>query len=181
MTPLSAIITAAVADAVAGNPKLFDPKKIERAADVLSRDIVRALTRATKEDVHEAAPEADRPAYEVIPADDPRAIAYDKLRLIAGCFARPTKSASGGIYVPSAANTAAVIALASAPPRRDWRPVSRPQQTAWREFFDRVLGDASRHPVGDTTPLPWPWPPSKDGKLYLLEAAADQTDGHDAP
>lgn len=169
MSALSTLIANAVADAVAANPKLFDPKKIERAPDILAKDIVRSLTRSTKEGEAEAQAETEAPPYEMAPAGSPLAKAYVNLRSVAGCLARPTAAASGAVYVPREANNAAVLAFADIPAPVDWRPVTKSQQTAWHEFFERVLAGANRRPIVDATPLPWPWPPSKEGQTYQFD------------
>lgn len=182
MSALSTIIAAAVADAIAANPKLFDPKKIERAPEVLTRDIVKALTRSPKEAEAEAQAEAETPPFEMAPAESPLAKAYINLRLVAGCLARHAANASGAVYVPREGNNAAVLAFADVPAPDAWRTITKPQQTAWHEFFERVLPGANRRPLGDATPLPWPWPPSKEGKTYdAAEAPAEQLDGIETP
>lgn len=182
MSILSASIAAAVADAVAANPKLFDPKKVERAPDVLTRDIVKALTRSTKEGEAETQDEDKSPSFEWVPASDDLAKAYLNLRSVAGCIARHVTGASGAICVTRAANNAAVLAFADVPVASNWRPVTKAQQTAWHEFFERTLDGANRRPIGDSTPLPWPWPPSKDGKTYdAAEVSAEQIDGIEKP
>lgn len=173
MSALSTLIAAAVADAVAANPKLFDPKKLERAPDILAKDIMRSLTRSPKEGEAEPQAEIDAPPYEMAPAGSPLAKAYVNLRSVASCLARHAASATGAVFVPRGANNAAVLAFADLPALAEWRPVTKAQQTAWHEFFERVLANANRRPIGDATALPWPWPPSKEGKVYAPEQSLD--------
>ena len=165
MNPFGALIEAAVAHAVSSNPKLFDPKKLERAPEVLARDALKFMTKSTKEGEAEAPAEAEAPPFEPVLLDAPLAKAYRHLRIAAGCIARPQLTATS-VYVPREANNAAVLAFADVPAQAQWKPVSKAQQTAWHEFFERVLPGANRRPLGDATPLPWPWPPSKEGKTY---------------
>lgn len=182
MSALSTLIAAAVADAVSANPKLFDPKKLDRAPDILAKDIVRALTRPAKEGEVEAQAEAEAPAYEMALNDSAVAKAYVNLRRVAGCLAKPTLGSNGTIYVPREANNAAVLAFVDVPAVLEWQPVTAAQQTAWRNFFDRTLGAANRRPINDATVLPWPWPPSKEGKVYTAtEEPAEQLDGLESP
>lgn len=181
MSALSTIIAAAVADAVAANAKLFDPKKIERAPEVLTRAITKALTREPKTDGEDAAAAASEtpPAGGPVSADDPRAKAYAALRKLAGAVA-PMQIGGGVTYVPPEADTPAVAAFADMPPRERWLFVtSRANLTAWAEFFDATIPNLARRQITETHGgaagifLPWPWPPSKTGKVYTADEAPE--------
>ncbi|KQZ00886.1 hypothetical protein ASD45_08465 [Pseudolabrys sp. Root1462] len=170
MNPLSTIIAAAVADAVAANVRLFDPKKIERAPDALTRDIVKALTRSTKEGEAEAQTEAEDAPFEWLPADSRRAKAYVNLRIAAHCLSRAAEK-DGLIYVPREADGPAMLAFADWTPAQGVIGISNvAQMTAWRDFYDRVLPNVARRPQGNSMTAPWPWPPSKEGKTYDADA-----------
>jgi len=166
MNPLSTMIAAAVADAVAANTKLFDPKKIERAPDVLTRDIVKALTRPAKEGEAEAQTEAEVPPFEWLPVDSRRAKAYVNLRIAAHCLSRATIK-DGLVYVPREADGADMLAFADWSPTQGLVGISAVQQiAAWRDFYDRLLPNVARRPQNGAITVPWPWPPSKEGKTY---------------
>lgn len=167
MNPLATMISAAVADAVAANQRLFDPKKLERAPDVLTRDIVKALTRPAKEGEGEAQAEAEAaPPFEWLPADSRRAKAYVNLRIAAHCLSRATIN-NGLVYVPREADGAEMLAFADWSPTQGLIGISAiNQMAAWREFYDRLLPNVARRPQGASMTVPWPWPPSKEGKTY---------------
>jgi len=169
MNPLAALMEAAITHAVSVNPKLFDPKKAERAAEILARDATKFMTRSTKEGEAEAQAEAEVPPFEWLPAASDKGKAYINLRLVAGCIARHTANSAGAVYVPRAANAVSVWAFAKVPPTKEWKPCTNAQQTAWRDFFDLALGAADRRPISDATPMPWMWPPSKEGQVYPFD------------
>ncbi|MEI9804075.1 MAG: hypothetical protein WDN48_05925 [Pseudolabrys sp.] len=165
MSMLSTIIDTAVAAVVAEHPKLFEPKSIDRAQKLLTREIVKSLTREPRGD-GEAAPAAAGPAsFERVTADDERGIAYCNLRAIAGELAKPTRASNGDIYLPAEAAGPEVLPFAKLPPREQWAVITDlAQLTAWREFFDATLPNLARRPFAGVAP--WPWPPSKAGKVY---------------
>lgn len=164
--PLSALIDAAITHAVASNPKLFDPKKLERAPEVLARDALKFMTRSTKEGEAEAQTEAEAPPFEWLPVDSRRAKAYVNLRIAAHCLPRATIK-DGLVYVPREADGADMLAFADWSPTQGLVGISAIQQiAAWRDFYDRLLPNVSRRPQGASMTVPWPWPPSKEGKTY---------------
>jgi hypothetical protein len=171
MSALGSIIDAAVASVISEHPKLFNPQGKERAQKVLVREILKLLVREPRDGTsNETQP--DNPIAELTSADDPRAVAYCRLRELAGAV-RPMTFGQGQIYLPVESNTAAVRAFAELPPQQEWLFITdRRQLTAWREFFDETLPNVSRREItaarGDAVgaQLPWCWPPSKTGKLY---------------
>jgi hypothetical protein len=69
-----------------------------------------------------------------------------------------------------------VLPFAKMPSRDKWLFVTDlPQMTAWREFFEATLPTLARRPFGEQQAgetgvwVPWPWPPSKTGKVYEPE------------
>lgn len=167
--PLSAFIDAAITHAVASNPKLFDPKKLERAPEVLARDALKFMTRSTKEGEAEAQAEAESLPFEWLPADSDKGKAYINLRSAAGCIARHTVNPAGAVCVPRAANNVSVWAFATMPAPAEWKRCTKAQQTAWHDFFELALDGANRRPIGDATLMPWMWPPSKEGQVYPFD------------
>lgn len=174
MSALSALIDDAVGSVIAENPKLFASHAKEKVQATLTRAIMKKLVREQKPEDGEQAPEPTA-ATQLIPADDPRAVAYCALRRLAGDV--PPQIAGGGaIYVPPEADTAQVRALADMPPRADWPFVTGGRLKAWLDLFDAALPARSRRKITETKDgqtgayLPWIWPPSKDGKTYAPAA-----------
>lgn len=175
MSALSAIIDTAVSTVIAEHPKLFDPKQKERVQKVLTREIVRSLTREQKTDVDDEStpvPES-APVVETVAGNDPRAIAYTALRSVAGAVT-PMRLSGGAIYLPPEGATAQVGAFANLPPREKWEFITDVNQiAAWFEFFNDALPNVRRRDITETRNgivgalLPWPWPPSKTGKVYM--------------
>lgn len=173
MNTLGTIIDGAVAAVIAEHPKLFDPKAIERAQRVLTREIMRSLTR-TAGDGDAAKPEmpAEPEPFERVLAADERGIAYVNLRIVARALSpQPQRLAGGDIMLPREAAGPEVQPFAKLPPREQWVPVTETAPlAAWREFFDATLPNLARRPFADTgVIMPWPWPPSKAGKIYEPE------------
>jgi hypothetical protein len=177
MSALSAIIESAVGGVIAEHPKLFDPKQRERAQKLLVREIMKSLTREPKGEVDDGAAPAPAPAetapqIEIVARTDARAKAYCALCEIAGAPA-PHAASGGSICIPSEGLTARAQAFAELPPEKSWPFVTeRPQLAAWFEFFDDVLPHKRRREIMEVragkqgVSLPWPWPPSKIGKVY---------------
>jgi hypothetical protein len=188
MSALSTLIESAVSASLAEHTKLFDPKNRERAQKVLVRDIMKALTREPRgegeEQPADIAPSV--PALpERLPATDDRVKAYCNLRSLAG-VAQPQRFSGGDIYLPPEGDTAAVRAFGNGMPSRDeWIFVTeRAQISAWLEFFDANLPNMPRRRTDETRDgvvgylLPWPWPPSKTGKVYEpYDIQAELSDG----
>lgn len=182
MNTLATIIDSAVATAIAEHPKLFDPKAVDRAQRVLTREIMRSLTRAPGADGEPAKPETppEPEPFELIRGTDERATAYINLRIAARALSpQPQRQAGGDIYLPREASGPEVMPFAKMPPREQWLFVTEfSPMTAWREFFDATLPNLARRPFGekrgDVTGVfvPWPWPPSKTGKVYEPEQEA---------
>jgi hypothetical protein len=164
MTALADVVCAAVARAVEKHAKLF--ADAEKARRVLAREIMRQLAAKPAE----AADPPDAPAPrrgELVPADDERALAYCRLREVAGAVP-PMRTAGGQIYLPPEAAEPCVLAFGTLPPRERWAFVTGANLTAWLEFFGETLPGVARRNIvvtGGAT-LPWAWPPSKTGRVY---------------
>jgi len=181
MSALGTLINDAVATAIAAHPKLFASESAERAQKVLTREIIKSLTKEPKtaDEGGEPTSPVEAPPAPALPqrvsAKDDRVTAYVNLRTLAGAV-QPTRLTGGDIYLPPEADTAAVRAFAELPQREKWLFVSgREQLAAWLEFFDVLLPNAARRQITVTVDtkvgayLPWPWPPSKLGKTYSPE------------
>jgi hypothetical protein len=183
MNTLTTIIDSAVATVIAKHPKLFDPKAIERAQRVLTREIMGSLTRTPGTDGEPAKPEPppEPEPYERVLAADERGIAYVNLRIVARALSpQPIRLAGGDLNLPREASGPEVLPFSKMPPREQWLFVTDlAQMTAWREFFDATLPNLARRPFGEKHGdvvgilVPWPWPPSKTGKIYEPEAGDD--------
>lgn len=68
---------------------------------------------------------------------------------------------------------ARLLALAKAPPRKDWVMLTRQQAGAWEQLLASVITANRNARLGEGACAPWPWPPKKDGSLYI--------DGADPP
>jgi hypothetical protein len=183
MSALGTIIEHAVSTVIAEHPKLFEAKSIERAQKLLSREIMKSLTRDPRGDGDAAATETAPEPYERITASDERGIAYCNLRIAARALAAPTRLAGGDLYLPLEASGPEVQPFAKMPPRDQWLFVTDlPQMTAWREFFDATLPTLARRPFGEVVGgdtgvwVPWPWPPSKTGKVYEPETESEDAE-----
>lgn len=62
--------------------------------------------------------------------------------------------------------TPRLLAMAKAPPREQWVALTAQQAAAWEGLLgDFVLVQMRKH-MREGSFAPWPWPPSKDGKVY---------------
>jgi hypothetical protein len=172
MSALGEIVDAAVASVIAEHPNLFNPQGKTRAHKTLSREIMKALTGKRPGDGGDQPAQVtdDKPG-ELIAADDPRAIAYANLRQVAGAI--PAQRINGQIWLPRQGDSTAVATFSDLPPRWAWEFYSDHRQlTAWAEFFAATLPSVARRETRVTRDgvtgleLPWPWPPSKTGKIY---------------
>jgi len=186
MSALAKMIDAAVVSVIEEHPKLFAANSAERARKLVVRRIMKSLTGPQDDEADEPAqPTADQavaPAAETVKFDDPRAIAYCNLRIVAGAV-RPLRIGDS-VYLPAEATSECVRAFLELAPRSEWIFVTdRRQLQAWREFFDETLPGVSRRDVvekrADATGalLPWPWPPSKTGKIYDPSLDGQSADG----
>lgn len=178
MTGIRPMISDAIAAYIAEHPKQFSERGIEKAQAGLTRKIMAALLRSD----NEPEPETPAPPAELAPLTvDPKSTegrAYTNLRSLAGAGA-PFRMQDGNISLPPEAQKPAVYALADLP-AQPWQFITDRQQTgAWLEFFAESLPKGvARKPIqieqnGATGILvPWPWPPSKDGKIYTAGDAA---------
>lgn len=175
MSPLADIIDAAVVSVIEEHPKLFAAESAERARKLLLRKIMKTLTgpKSSEEAEAQQTPETPppQPTAETIRYDDPRAIAYCNLRSVAGAV-RPLRIGEQ-VYMPPESLAECVKAFGDIPPKEVWQFITdRRQLQAWREFFDETLPGVSRRDIVETRDgvigalLPWPWPPSKTGKIY---------------
>jgi len=177
LSALSEIIGSAIGTVIAEHPKLFAEKTGERAQKLLVREIMKSLTREPKAD--ETGEADDGETLRTVPASDPRAIAYRNLREAAGAPAGQ-RFAGDTVYIPAESDTPAVHAFAVMPDKSAWEFITeRRQLIAWLEFFDGVLPNVARRSIVSTrgsvqgATLPWPWPPSKTGKIYEAESELD--------
>lgn len=175
MNVLAKIIDQAVASAMEKHPKLFVAKESEKAQKTLSREIMRSLTRAPSDAETEAELSATQSTGQSIPLSDERAIAYCQLRKVAGAV-EPFSAIPDQIFLPPEADVTCVRVFANCPPQSEWPFVTKVAQlTAWNEFFGETLPGVSRRPITQVRNgvtgalLPWPWPPSKTGKIYEPE------------
>lgn len=164
----------AIAQAIAERPKYFTSKGLEHARAHILRHLLTAL-RGDAEKPAEAeettlAPATPQP-LKVTP-DSREARGYAVLRMAAG--ATEPHEVGGYIYIPHTAASAAVFALADAPPRDAWLLVDDSQQVgAWSEMFRDTLPTVARREVRRRSLrnlpallVPYPYPPSKTGKIY---------------
>lgn len=172
---LAKTVEAAVTSVIEEHPKLFAANSAERARKLIVRRIMRSLVgpRSDGDGESPADPPAtvSAPPPETVRYDDPRAIAYVKLRDVAGAV-KPIRLGEN-LYLPSEAFADCIKPFAELPPNGSWKFVTdRRQLQAWREFFDETLPGISRRDITYLedgvlgAALPWPWPPSKTGKIY---------------
>lgn len=62
--------------------------------------------------------------------------------------------------------TPQLLALADAPDQREWPVLNRQQAGAWNAVIDLYVALAAHGHLKEGAHAPWPWPPSKDGKIY---------------
>lgn len=171
MNVFRAIIETAVGSAIAEHPKYFTPKGTEKAKAAIVRRIMAAL----REDENtEDAPETTEQPFPFIFADADSAAAkgYVNLRRLAGAT-DARRTADGKTVVKREADCPAVCALAELPSDVRWLFLTAPQQIrAWMDFFRDMLGDTGRRSIAETCGgqtgifMPYPFPPSKTGKIY---------------
>jgi hypothetical protein len=173
MHALRSIIDTAVGEALAEHPKYFTPKGAEHARGMIVRKIMAAFRDDPKaEKVAEVKIEA-APVALRIETTSREARGFTNLLKIAGAVA-PFEH-NGTIYIPAEAACEAVYALADLPERHEWIFVTATNQiSAWMLFFAEKLGIIARRsimeqPFGQGQEgilMPYPWPPSKTGKVY---------------
>lgn len=68
--------------------------------------------------------------------------------------------------------TPKVLALADAPPEREWKayPLGTAGSGSWRDLIEEALPPAIGRPRLTEIRAPWPFPPSVDGKIYTVES-----------
>jgi len=170
---LATIIDSAIAAVIAEHPKLFEPKAVEggKTQRVITREIMRTLTRAPGEEAKPETPPEPEP-FERILAADVRVTAYINLRIASRALSpQPIRLAGGDIMLPREASGPEVLAFAKMPPKERWVHVTElAPLAAWRDLFAATLPNLERRPFGDNgVMMPWPWPPSKTGKIYEPE------------
>lgn len=179
MNGIRPIIDTAVAAVIAEHPKYFTDRGLEKAQAAFTRKIMAALVPRDAGGAAEPLPPAE-PVDLVPRAVDPKSAegrAYINLRSLAGASA-PFRMGDGTISLPPEAQKPAVLALADLP-ATPWPLITDRQQTgAWMEFLaDALPKGVARKPIQTEREgvigilMPWPWPPSKDGKTYTREAA----------
>lgn len=112
--------------------------------------------------------EADKPVSSSFAADTVEAKAITALHGIVGSldFLRTVMRAADGGVRHLKPVTPRLLALAQAPPREEWITLDRQQAGAWEAFIDENLMLGTRRRMAEGSHAPWPWPPSKDGKVY---------------
>lgn len=63
--------------------------------------------------------------------------------------------------------TPRLLALATAPERDRWATLTAQQAAAWEGFIGEFVKLAVRRRLGEGSVAPWPWPPRKDGSVYV--------------
>jgi hypothetical protein len=58
-----------------------------------------------------------------------------------------------------------VLALADAPPSKDWIALTHQQAGAWEQLLSESVTVQVRTRLREGSKAPWPWPPRKDGTL----------------
>lgn len=74
--------------------------------------------------------------------------------------------------------TPRLLALANAPPRSQWIALNNQQAAAWDRYLADHVTVATRRRIMEGSMAPWPWPPRKDGTVYLEtadEASPDES------
>lgn len=178
MSLIRTAIDNAVAEAIAEHPKYFTPRGLESAQGLIVRKVMAALRGDTTEKSSEPTADSTAPQFTLLAPTTSQARAYVNLRRIAGATA-PTLIGNGQLAIPSIACNDAVAAFATLPPSETWCFLTgRCEIGAWKEFFRDMLPDLSRRSItrninGETGILmPWPFPPSRSGKVYEREEAA---------
>jgi len=72
----------------------------------------------------------------------------------------------GNVAYYSRPINARLLAMAQAPDRKAWLGVSRQGAGAWEDFFAQVIVARRFRRVAEGDCLPWPFPPSREGKIY---------------
>lgn len=179
MTGIRPMIETAVAAVIAEHPKYFTERGLEKAQNAITRKIMSALVPRDGATAAEQPPPTE-PADLAPLAVDPKSRegrAYANLRMLAGA-APPFRMGDGTWSIPPAAQREAVYAMADLPSQDEWEFLTeRKHVGAWLEFFNETLPTTARKPISQDRVgatgivMPWPWPPSKDGKTYTREAA----------
>lgn len=182
MTGIRPIIDTAVAAVIAEHPKYFTERGLEKAQVAITRKIMAALVpRGGSDENAEPAPPPE-PVDPMPLAVDPKSRegrAYANLRQLAGA-APPYRMGDGTISIPPEAQKSAVYALADMP-NSPSEIITAPRQIgSWMEFLAESLPQGvARKPIqfdhggSAAIAMPWPWPPSKDGKIYTAGDATE--------
>lgn len=171
MNVLRSLIDEAVGTVIAEHPKYFSPKGQEKAQAAITRKIMAAF-RDDDSSKDGRPPTETEPAFYMADPASREARGYVNLRKLAGAV-EPKKADDGTIIIPKDAYVEQVFALAELPPRDGWLFVTDRQQVgAWMNFFREKLPAVGRRSItesrGDQVGIlmPFPFPPSKAGKLY---------------
>jgi hypothetical protein len=180
MSLIRAAVDSAVGQAIAEHPKYFTPQGQKSARTLIVRKVMAALRDGGDKGPPDPQDEAqnNQPQILYAAAGSREALGYANLRLVAGATA-PNKLSDGSIIIMPAANCAAVFAFADMPPQQAWLFVTNRQQLgAWGEFFREKLPNIGRREIAHERNgergmlLPWPYPPSKEGKIYQADEVA---------
>lgn len=177
VSALRTIVDDAVGAAIDEHPKYFTPKGVEKARAAIVRKIMAAFRDDGEKSEPAAEPDKAKP-FEIALPNSREAAGYLNLRTLAGAVA-PQPMGDGGIVVVAAAWCEAVFVLSDLPPRSEWIFLyDRRPMGAWFDFFKEKLPNVARRVItevrnGETGILmPYPFPPSKEGKLYLASDEA---------
>lgn len=109
------------------------------------------------------------PAVAKLPAGSPEAKAVGVLYTIAGkahvLFAAFMRAGDGGLYYRGEI-TQRLLALASAPTSDQWVTLDHQQAWAWNEMIAEFITLRVWSRLAEGSRAPWPYPPSKTGKIY---------------
>jgi predicted transcriptional regulator len=113
-------------------------------------------------------PEAATPATASYPADSAEAKALIRIHDLAGTGSGFRKIWCGkdGLVRYRKSMTPRILAFAEAPPREDWPRAAHNQAASWRKFLEEASALPITRPISEGDPVPWPWPPSVEGKIY---------------
>lgn len=116
----------------------------------------------------------------VYPANSPEANAIRVLHLVAGrseAFFKIWRRADGSVNFPKAM-TPQLAALAQAPDPAEWIELEPKGAGSWEDLLSKFFDDGVRRirPRAGTK-APWPFAPSKEGKIYTTTGPPTQADG----
>lgn len=115
------------------------------------------------------APPQKQAAATALARDSAEAAAVRVLHRLAGCGAAVNgfmRTADGGIWYPREI-TPQLLALAQAGPEAAYVALDYRQAGSWNDLIDEFVAVQTRRRLHEGDRAPWPWPPGKDGKIYV--------------